>query len=327
MAAVAAVAAAVRNHYVDAERGARAAAALTAGLTGQPGSAAAYDAGLASTLTAALHRQLPDLRLQVRWSEEPLSSPGPVGRDPGRPGDVALRAREDLANQGVARVERLEGNVGLIVLQSVNEPEAAAAVQDAAIELVARCTALVLDLRRTYGGAHSGVAHLLGHVLPAGTPLIEVHDRAGRVTATTTTPPRPPTVPAYVPVYVLVGRRTVGACEEVAYDLQVSGRATLVGVTTPGVANPIGVFAVDPHVLVRMPTAQVRHRLTGSSWEGTGVVPDVPCAVGDALSVAHRLAARAVLEQVRGGAVPSGEVLLEELVDVIAALDEELGLD
>lgn len=325
---VAGVAAAVRDHYFDAEEGARAAEALAGEFAAAPLGGPAYDAGLASTLTAALQRSLPDPRVQVRWSDEPLA-PRPVAPRDAR-GHIDYQAREDLANQGVSRVERMEGNVGLMVVQSVGDAEVSAAVLDAAFAFLARCSALVLDLRRTFGGAPGGAACLLGHLLPAGTPLIEVVDRDGEVIETTETrgiPPRSPTLGTGAPVYVLVGRRTVGACEELAYDLQVAGRATVVGVTTPGAANPVGIFPVDPHVLVRVPIARVRHRLTGGTWEGLGVLPDVPCAVGDALAVAHRLAAREVLAQVRSGAIPYGEILLEELLDVLAALDEDLGLD
>lgn len=88
---------------------------------------------------------------------------------------------------------------------------------DAAFVFLARCSALIIDLRTTTGGAPSGVAYFLRHLLPAETPLIETIDRQGVVTQRTGTPARMgPTIGAKVPVFALTSRRTVSGCEELA---------------------------------------------------------------------------------------------------------------
>jgi hypothetical protein len=323
--AVEAVAVCVESRYVDASSGARAAEALRRRLRTGAYDTVPYAAELAPVLTAELQAVLPDLHLQVRWSEAVReASAASDWDDPGYM--AAYWAREALDNYGFDKVERLHGNVGLLVVRSIDEPEGTAAVVDAAFAFLARCSALILDLRRTTGGAPSGVAYFLGHLLPAGTPLIEVTNRNGAVVQRTTTDPeKNPTLDSDIPAFALIGPRTVSGCEELVYDLRAAGRATLVGATTVGAANPVDMYSVDPHVVVRVPTAIVRHATTGGNWEAVGIVPDVECAVDDALHVAHRLAVEAVRRRVTTGEIPPAENLLEELTDVERELDELLG--
>ena len=47
------------------------------------------------------------------------------------------------------------------------------------------------------------------------------------------------------------------------------------------------------HVRALLPEARVRDAVTETNWEGTGVVPDIPCAPAEALKVA--------LEEIRRG--------------------------
>lgn len=323
--AVAAVATCVEDRYVFAPEGAEAAVALRANLRAGRYADAPYGPQLAPLITADLQTVLPDLHLQVRWTDTArVASDSSGWDDPEFMG--AYWAREALDNFGFDRAERLRGNVGLLVVRTIDEPEGTAAVVGAAFGFLARCSALIIDLRRTTGGAPTGVAHFLGHLLAPGTPLIEAVDRSGRVVERTSTPDREPTFGAEVPVFALIGRRTVSGCEELAYDLRAAGRATLVGATTIGAANPVDVFTVDPHLIVRVPTAFVRHVGTGGSWEGVGITPDVACAVDDAVDVAHRLAVAAVRKRLARGEIPLAEALLEELTDVSIELDTQLGL-
>jgi C-terminal processing protease CtpA/Prc len=244
------------------------------------------------TLTSDLQEHVPDRHLQVRWSEQE--------RAPSEASDwddpeylAAYWAREAQDNFGFDKVERLEGNIGLMVVRNIDEPEGTAAVIDAAFAFLARCSALIIDVRNTTGGAPSGIAYFLGHLLPAGTALTEVINRQGEVIERTMTPAdTEPTFPTEVPVYALISARTVSGCEELVYDLRAAARATLVGARTIGAANPVDVYPVDPHVVVRVPTARVQNVVTGSNWEGAGIEPDLECAPEDALDVARRLASQ-----------------------------------
>ena len=197
-----------------------------------------------------------------------------------------------LDNHGVYRVERLAGNVGYLDLRSVDEAEGTAATLAAAMALLANTSALLLDLRRNSGGAPTGVAFLCSYFFePEPVHLNDIRSREG-VQQFWTLPYLPG--PRYGrPVWVLVGADTFSGAEEVAYNLQQRKRATIVGSTTRGGANPADGFALGEHVRIRVPVAYAMNPISGTNWDGVGVVPDV--AAEDAYAVAYRAALHAVL--------------------------------
>ena len=64
---------------------------------------------------------------------------------------------------------------------------------------------------------------------------------------------------------------------------------TVVGEATPGAADHVLPIRLASTVLAHVPRAYVRDALTGSNWEGVGVVPDAACPAGDALDAALSL--------------------------------------
>ena len=91
------------------------------------------------------------------------------------------------------------------------------------------------------------------------------------------------------PVYVLTSAHTLSAAEELAYDLQVLKRATIVGETTSGQAHATFEARIDEHFEILLPTGKTLNPLTGADWEGLGVVPDVKVTATEALATAQRL--------------------------------------
>ena len=309
------VAAELRERYVDPATGARTAEALLdARADGRFAGLGAAE--LADVVTDVLLATSQDRHLRLRHSVEAKDpATGDEWSDPAYL--AAYWAEQDHHNQGIHKAERLPGNVGLVVIESLDEPEGTGPVLDAALSFLARCAALVLDVRVSNGGAPTGVAYLVSHFVDAPTrKILDVVDRDGFValqtwTSTHLSAPRFTTQP----VFVLTSSRTPSGTEELAYDLQAMGRAVVVGETTVGAANPVESLVVDPHFVLRLPTQRVVVHDTGTSWEGTGVVPDVACDAQDALSVAHRLAAEAILAS--DDAVPDG--VRRELEQVIAS--------
>jgi C-terminal processing protease CtpA/Prc len=105
--------------------------------------------------------------------------------------------------------------------------------------------------------------------------------------------------PRYVgkPIYVLTAERTFSAPESLAFELQQSGRATVVGETTGGGAHSGAWFPIDDQFSIFIPLSRYVSAASGGDWDGTGVKPDVPCAASEALECAHRLALRGLARE------------------------------
>ncbi|WP_374778095.1 S41 family peptidase [Streptomyces sp. NBC_01310] len=250
---------------------------------------------LCETVTAHLQEVCPDKHLRLLWTDEPQSL-DPVDEDGGRAAFLVLMRA---TNQGVRRVERLEGNIGLIEIRRIATAEEGASVIGAAMQLVASSSALVLDLRACVGGSPEGAAMWCSYFFPDDqVHLNDIYDR------TTDTTRQYWTVahlagPRFAdrPVYVLTSEVTFSGGEDVAYTLQANGRAVLVGGTTRGGAHPTARHAVAEHVLVTVPTARTINPVTGSNWEGVGVVPDVQVPAEQALDTALKAALRRLDEE------------------------------
>jgi C-terminal processing protease CtpA/Prc len=98
------------------------------------------------------------------------------------------------------------------------------------------------------------------------------------------------------PVYVLTSERTFSGGEEFCYNLQAMGRAELIGEVTGGEAHPTRPFPISPAVHIGVPHARSINPVTGTNWEGGGVVPDTPVRADEAYDVAYAKALRHVLE-------------------------------
>ncbi len=97
------------------------------------------------------------------------------------------------------------------------------------------------------------------------------------------------------PVYVLTSSHTFSGGEDFCYTLQALGRAQVIGETTGGGAHPTRPFPISPAVHIAIPFARSINPVTGTNWQGTGVVPDVAVPEERAYDVAYGLALRHVL--------------------------------
>jgi C-terminal processing protease CtpA/Prc len=88
------------------------------------------------------------------------------------------------------------------------------------------------------------------------------------------------------PVFVLTSGRTFSGGEEFAYDMQVMKLAQVVGGTTGGGANPGGTVPLAAGLTMFVPGGRARNPITGTNWEGVGVIPDVAVPSENALKVA-----------------------------------------
>ncbi|MEV4138303.1 S41 family peptidase [Dactylosporangium sp. NPDC049742] len=281
----------VRRHYIFPSVAAEVATAIETRAAGGE-FAGLDDDALAARVTECFHAVSGDkhLRLLVR-SPDHRAATNP------EEAEAAWLEAQRLAGHHIAAVQRLDGNVGYIDLRGVASPGTAGAAITAAMELVAHTGALIFDLRRNKGGDPEGVQLWLSYLFPdSDTHLNDIYDGG---TART----RQFWTLAYVPgsryldrpVYVLTSSFTFSGGEEFAYDLKALGRATLIGEVTRGGAHPTERFPVSPTLEVAVPNARSVNPVTGTNWEGTGVVPDIAVAAGEALTVAHRKALEHIL--------------------------------
>ena len=239
------------------------------------------DAGaFADKLTADLQAVSRDKHLRVRVAGTGRSMRMRRGAAPGG-------AEEE--DGGFARVEQLPGNIGYIDLRMFHPAHLAGKHVADAMNRLAGCDALIIDLRKNGGGSADMVALLVSYLLEPERILVNTFvGRDGKVQDETwTTPDLPGRRFTGKDVYVLTSSYTFSAAEEFAYDLKNLRRATLIGETTGGGANPVDMFRVNERFAVAIPVARAMNPISKTNWEGVGVEPDVKSAADAALDVAH----------------------------------------
>ncbi len=316
------VAGLITSGYVFPDRAGEAAAALRARLA-----AGEYDGlddeALAGKLTGDLYEVCHDKHLRVRY--HPARERGPGGREDGRPGPPGrpgfhgrppwpdwLRPH----NFGIHRVEQLDGNVGYLDLRGVAHPGEAGPAIAAAMELVAGTCALIIDLRHNGGGAPPGVVFWLSYLFPDDhTHLNDIFDAGtGETRQFWTLASVPGQRYLDRPVYLLTSAHTFSGGEDFAYSLQAQGRAEVIGETTGGGAHPTRGTPISATLAVAVPFARSINPVTGTNWEGTGVIPDVAVPADQAYDVAYGKALQHVLS------LTLPPPLLDEAREALAAL-------
>jgi C-terminal processing protease CtpA/Prc len=247
---------------------------------------------LAARLTADLAEICADKHLRVRTREAAL-------HDVRTRHELEAAYREGLphANYGIARVERLDGNVGYLDLRQIAEASVGGRAIAAAMELIVHTEALIIDLRRNRGGVPNGVTFWLSYLFRDDeTHLNDIYDGpSGRTRQFWSLAHLPGERYADRPVFVLTSDATFSAGEEFCYNLQALGRATLIGQTTRGGAHPTEVFPLTATMEITVPLARSVNPVTGGNWEGTGVVPDIEVPAAEAFDSAYRKALEHVL--------------------------------
>jgi Peptidase family S41 len=205
----------------------------------------------------------------------------PPGWPPQDPREVQLRAGS------VGEVTRYPDGLCVLALNGLDGVHIAAPYLKAAFALLRGARGVVLDLRRN-GGGDPGTLTLVLDWLLGGEPThisdVIYKDRTrqwwttGRL-ADLATPPE-------TPVSVLVSERTFSSGEALAYHLQSQKRGRVVGQPTPGAADHITPVRLTSHVRALIPEARVCDAVTGTNWEGTGVMPDITCEPDEALKAA-----------------------------------------
>jgi hypothetical protein len=302
----------LRANYVFPDEAGRAAAAIEARLE-----AGEYDGLDEITLTDRVTGHLQDITGDKHLRLRLGGGPGPRREPPKRPDREKMRTMGRLDNFGIRRVERLNGNVGYIDLRRMAVPANAGPAIAAAMELMAGTYALIIDMRHNGGGAPEGVVFWCSYLFDGEPTHLNDVFRAdtGETRQFWTLPYVPGTRYPDQPVYVLTSERTFSGGEDLCYTLQALGRAQVIGETTGGGAHLTRPFPVSPAVRIGIPFARSVNPVTGTNWQGTGVVPDVAEPQAQAYDVAY---ARALEHVLATDGVPPP--IADEARDALAAL-------
>lgn len=251
----------------------------------------------AAKVNELLRTLVTDAHLRFRFSEQTL----PPRAAPAEPSAEELRRnREEVrfSNAGFDRIERLRGNVGYISFRGFQSRSEMARPAAAAFSFLSDTDALIVDLRQNGGGHPAGVQLFCSYLFgPKPVHLNSIYFRPTNETTEFWTLEKLDG-PRYLdkPVYVLTSKRTGSGAEECAYNLKNLKRATLVGTSTWGGANPGGVVRLNDHFACFIPVGRAINPYTKTNWEGTGVLPDVEVDSAKALKHAQVLAIKSLIE-------------------------------
>lgn len=280
----------------------------------------------AEKLTTDLQAVSHDKHLRVRYSFEsiPVRPSGPSEPT----ADEMERARRELGriNYGFERVERLPGNIGYIDLRGFTPTQIGGdETVAAAFNFLANTDALIIDLRQNGGGDPSRVALICSYLFgPERVHLNDLHWREGkgeRIEEYWTRKEVAGKRYEGKDVYVLTSNYTFSGAEEFSNNLKTLKRATIVGETTGGGANPGGGNRLGEHFMAFIPIGRAVNPITKTNWEGTGVEPDVKVPANQALHVAQLNALKKAVEttkdeQLKGALQRRIDALQKELADM-----------
>ncbi|WP_051969396.1 S41 family peptidase [Kitasatospora azatica] len=222
------------------------------------------------------------LRLKFHPYEVPTEKDGAVREELNRAAELSLG--------GVPLIERLAGGVVRLKLAPILFPlDMTADALTAALNLVSRAEALVLDLRDCVGGHPDTVSFICSYLLDRPTHLNTLYDREEDSERQFWSLPQVQGAKfgGSKPLALLTSRATFSGGEELVYDLQQQGRALVYGERTGGGANPRQGFTLHPHLEATIPVARSINPVSGTNWEGVGITPDVETDPAQALDVAH----------------------------------------
>lgn len=191
-------------------------------------------------------------------------------------------------NFGFKEVKILNNNIGYIKLDEINTSERSLAVLYASMEFVSNTDALIIDLKNNGGGGSSIGNVIESFFLPKETLLLEFKKRNGETRLSKTAAWM--TQKKYTkPLFILTNNATFSAAEALAYGLQQTNRAKVVGQRSGGGAHMNSWYPVNKHIYLSVSTGAPTLPGTEKSWEGKGVQPDYVVDEGKELELIKKL--------------------------------------
>ena len=251
--------------------------------------------------TGALTRDLQsishDLHLRVGYIPPDMMAQltADVDEDEAEARERAEAARD---NFRFRRVEILTGNVGYLRFDGFVNAAYSGPTAVAAMNFLAHTDALIIDLRYNGGGSPSLIQLITTYFFDEPVHLNSFYIRESDSTQQfwTLTHVQGERM-TDTDLYVLTSDRTFSGAEEFSYNLKNLERATIVGDTTGGGAHPVSrVIFEELSTGLGVPFGRAVNPITGTNWEGVGVIPDVAVPAAQALDKAHIMALETILE-------------------------------
>jgi len=235
------------------------------------------------------------------------------------------RDRENAGGFKVAKI--LDGNVGYLDIRSFAQPHVGRVYADSYMKLLSGSDAIIIDLRENGGGYPAMVQYLCSYFFDKRVHLNSLYWREGDRTQEFWSldhigGKKMPDVP----LFILTSGKTFSGAEEFSYNMQTQKRATLIGQTTRGGANPGRVMRLNNKFEAIIPVGKAVNPITKTNWEGVGVVPDIKTSAEEALERAHELA-RVAANQHGADRKRNHEDLSAKLVTSLESFDRETGED
>ncbi|MFT4535262.1 MAG: hypothetical protein ACJA1A_000534 [Saprospiraceae bacterium] len=243
----------------------------------------------ATALTESVQHINKDKHMRI-WKNRPYEAPE---QTPERMIEEQLdrKDRNRKYNAGFTTVKIMEGNVGYLDLRSFAGLGMGRHFADAYMKLIAQTDAVIIDMSKNGGGDPAMVQYLCSFFFKGNVHLNSLYFREGDRTIDFFTLDEVEGEKMLdVPLFVITGKKTFSGAEEFSYNMQTRKRATLIGETTGGGANPGGSRVINSDLTVFIPTGMAINPITKTNWEGVGVIPEIKTTAEEAQSKAHEMA-------------------------------------
>ena len=291
---IAAIAANLKQLYVDRAIGQRLADALLA--YDKNGEYKSLD--MAADLAARINKDIQTTSralgiprgvfiADVVYSARPL----PTAPPPAMTAEMRERNRAALLQQNCLfeTIETLPHNVGYMKLNGFADATSCQETTGRAMASVNNVDALIVDLRDNGGGFGDTALQIAGYLFDRPTYLYD--PRPNSPVPARTASPISGNKLVDKPVYVLTSSRTQSAAEYFVYNLKMLKRATIVGETTAGHQHSGAFHRITDHFGMGIQeAAPPDNPFPVKGWEVIGIEPDVKVSRTEAFDAARKLA-------------------------------------
>jgi len=202
-------------------------------------------------------------------------------------------------NFGFKKVERMNGNIGYVDFRAFYPVEYGEKTAVSAMNFLANCDAIIIDLRSNGGGEPNMVQFICSYFFDSKP--IHLNSLYYRAKDTTeeywTLEEIPGKRMPNVDLYVLTSNRTFSGAEEFAYNIKSLKRGTIVGEVTGGGAHPVDMFPINDFLCIYVPSGKAINPITKTNWEGVGVKPDIEVSQDIALQTAKMEAMKKLMNK------------------------------